>query len=508
MFRKKILSALTLTSVSILALSACGSDAPAEVSADALQSAMNIDVRTVSDAQATEVLSAMGMSDAASGPFDWSSMTTNNGVATFEGWGDDDDLFDAESISFSGLHMDGGAPSFDKVEISGLTVGLKDATQFGDVSTEVANVVLVGPSSAAAKAFISGISSGDGFNAIAGQGFSAGTLSGIVMILDDDYEYGSVDKLSFGPSGTGNNINIIVVGHELDIGEMMNGAAGMGPSMDMSMSIGSSKTANANPEYLKAICEGLSGSATPTQSMFMSMNYDSSVVENLQIVGDGFSMSIPRAQTLASKSGDVMTADTTFDLSTLRVESLGMMGLGEMTFDGRASMKMNAVADTMSISDANMDFKDQFQIDFAMDANGLVKFMEGMGELDQSNSRAVETYMENNMYDLDYMKFKFTDNSIADKIWTFAAQMQGGNAAMLKQQAKAALTMAPMMVETPEQRKMVSAMTGPLGKFIENGGALTFEMEPAEGFSLSDMATMANPNDALDKLGLTLTHSN
>lgn len=508
MFRKKILSTFALTTVSVLALSACGDDAPAEVSAEALQSAMNVDVRTVSDAEATEVLAAMGLSDAASGPFDWAGMTSNNGVATFTGWGDDDGLLDAESITFSGLHMDGSAPSFDKVEISGLTVGLKKPTQFGDVSTEVANVVLVGPNSAAAKAFLSGISSGDGFNAMSGHGFSAGTFTDMVMILDEDYEYGSVDKMSFGPSGTGDNINIIVTGQEMDIGEMMNGAGGMGPSMDMSMSIGSSKTANASPEYLKNMSEMMSGASTPTQNMFMSMTYDSSVVENFNMIGDGFSMSIPRAETIASKSGDVMTAKSTFALSTMKIDGLQMMGIGDMTFDGEMSMKMDAKADTMSISNANMDFKDQFQLDFAMDANGLIKFMEGMSEIDQNNSRQVENYAKNNMYDLDYMKFKFTDNSIMDKIWQFAADQQGGNVALMKQQATAGLAMAPMMVETAEQRKMVSAMTGALGKFIKDGGALTFEMRPAEGFSLSDMTSMDDPNEALDKLGLTLSHSN
>jgi len=50
---------------------------------------------------------------------------------------------------------------------------------------------------------------------------------------------------------------------------------------------------------------------------------------------------------------------------------------------------------------------------------------------------------------------------------------------------------------------MVSALTG----FIDNGGTLTFEMKPEDGFSFAQLETMQNPDVILNKLGLSLTHS-
>ena len=50
-------------------------------------------------------------------------------------------------------------------------------------------------------------------------------------------------------------------------------------------------------------------------------------------------------------------------------------------------------------------------------------------------------------------------------------------------------------------------MSLPLSKFIDQGGALTFEMRPEEGFSMDQLETMEDPNAILTALGITLSHS-
>jgi len=219
---------------------------------------------------------------------------------------------------------------------------------------------------------------------------------------------------------------------------------------------------------------------------------------------------MPRMTAQGSKSGDVFTVKSVIEPSTLSFTAANpmtqMMGISEMPFSGEMTQTMDYANDKMSYKDAHVDFTDQFRIDFAMDTNGMLAFLEKTSEMDLQNPD--EAAIMENMYDVDYLKFGFTDYAFMDKVWEVAAkQMGGGNAAMVKMQAKSGLAMATMAAETPEQAKMIEKMIGPLGDFLDEGGTLTFEMRPAPGFSLMDMENMSNPNDALDKLGLSLSHN-
>lgn len=442
-------------------------------------------------------LSDMGLS--------WSSVSESGNTATFKGWGADDGSFKAKSAVFTGLDVSGSQASFDKVELKGLSVQINQPTSYGDISTFVDTVVLEGPSKEAATDFMKQISEGNGFASMSGYGFESGRFSGMTMIIDGDAEYGTVESMTFSPSGEGDKINIAVMGQELDMSEFA--ACGQGPEIDMIMSMDSNKTMGANPAYLKDMANMMTGASNPSQSMFTNMKYDSNVVEGVAIIGDGFSVSIPKVESVTSYDGDNMSATSTLALSMMKIDGLAAFGLDELQFDGSINMAMNAKADTMNISSMNMDFKEQFMLDMAFEANGLIGWMEGLTAVDQCDQDALAAYMEDNMYDIDYMKMKFTDQNIMDLVWKTAGMMQGTEPDALKAQAKMGVTMLPMMAETPEERKIYSQMSLPLSKFIDQGGALTFEMRPEEGFSMDQLETMEDPNAILTALGITLSHS-
>lgn len=490
LMRKKIISTLILTSASVLALSACGSD----------------DGPPKTAAPVADVLAKMNLTDAEASPFNWTSVNKGDGSVTFEGWGDDGGTFTADKVVFSGLHLLEDTPSFDKVEISGLDVDIEGNNMLGNLSTEVGSVVLSGPNQVASAAFFKQIAAGNGFDAMSGYGFKSGSFTDMTMILDGDVEYGSLDSMTFEP-GSGDKINITLINQELDMSQMDTCGSGASPEMDMIMTWGSNKTTNADPEYLKAMAAMMTGASNPTQNMFANMNYEENVVEGLEVLGDGFAVSMPKIETVATKRGDVMTTKSTISPSVMKLDALAMVGLGEMPFDGTMDMEMNVSADSMSLNSMNLDFKEQFMIDMAMDMNGVIGMMEGMAEIDQCDPAAMDAFMEANVMDVDYMKFKFTDNSIMDLLWTTAGSMQGISGEQAQQMALASLPMASAMAENDQQRELIGKMIPALSKFVEKGGALTFEMQPAEGFSFDQLATMEDPNAIMSSLGLSLSHS-
>jgi len=503
----KSVSTIALIGALSITMTACkGSSNSGSLSAASLESALKVKARTVSDADAQQTLSAMGLSEK-SGPFDWGNMAKDGGTVSFDNWSDDSKSISADKITFIGLHMDGGQPSFDKVEIGGLSVASTEISEFGKISAKYGSVVLVG--SEGGSAFIENLQKGEGIAALSGQGFAAGKITDTVIFLGEGKKLGNFDLVSFGPGNSKDTRNVLMTGLAMDLSDIMESASAGAPVPAMKVSMSKSTMTNVSKAYFDNMGEMFKGKMSFNGSMISDMTYDASTVENFVMDFGSANVNISMMRADGKKKGDVFTVKQVIEPSKITFTAANpvaqMMNITEMNFDGKLTQTIDSKKDTMSITDTVIDFKDQFKLDFAMEGNGILAMYDALGDLDQNNPD--EAAIMENMMDLDYFKMGFTDKSIMDKIWEVAAAQQGGDAAGLKAQAKGLLALGALGAETPEQGKMIGEMTSALTGFIDSGGTLTFEMKPSAGFSFANLEQMADPGQALEQMGLKLSHS-
>jgi len=147
------------------------------------------------------------------------------------------------------------------------------------------------------------------------------------------------------------------------------------------------------------------------------------------------------------------------------------------------------------VKDANFALKDGFNLTYDLEATGLnaASQNDGSPDLDDMSFKR--------------LKLQFTDQSIIDKGMKLAADMQGTSPALIKMQAKGALMFLPAMASGPEQTQALTELSESVGKLIDNGGTLTVSLNPSAPVKLSEIQGLSqNPDQGLDKLGLSVSH--
>lgn len=438
-------------------------------------------------------LAKLGMAESG-GAASWDSMSESGGTYTYKNltFGAGSEKMKAAEMQLSGVHMVGGNASFDNMVLMNAKVENAD----GSASFDTLSVA--DPSPKMAGTILSGLSQLSSMDDISANvelddgelPFGAFMMEGVKM--SGDGNTASIETLGYGVNDTDGTGSFLVSNLSLDGMDDETGRA-------MKLRLGSASGSAIDLKILQAMqgdMEMLSEQANP-----MSGGTGSVVIEDFNLSADVMNMSMEMIQVETTKSGDVATQKMELRPLTLSFSEapdvpelmqayqvLQSLGYDELVLSGNMTARMEESTKTVILEDTSFSLKDGFDIGMAMK-------MSDFSEDDDSDPL------------LHNMTLNFTDNSIVERAFEMAAEMQGGNAALMRQQVKAGLSMASMMVETPEQRKMVSAMTGPLAEFLDDGGTLTLNMNPAQPIRASAIEDMGEDPAVMEILGLSLTHN-
>lgn len=499
---------ITLVTLSAaLTLSACKGSQSNKLSDAYFEKALAVDARTVTAGDVDKALAALSLADAETSKFHWDEVTRDGGTVTFKGWRTDDKKNSAQSLSLIGLHVAGDKMGFDKLVIDDLRTSYSITDSKLSITGFYDDLILVGPKNP--DAFLKNFNA-EKSELIFGQGFEAGKMGNVSFSIDTA-KIGQIGRVSFAPGSSANKKNVVMADFDMNLADLMKITSPNEPFPlpEFSMTMKTSSMVNVSDEYFKTMAETYSGKMSPSGSMMASVNYDSAITEDFRMDFGSAQVVIPSMTATGKQSGDVFTVKQVIEPSKVTFSPENPfakeMGITEMVFDGGVEQTVDSANDKMSFDNFYVDFKDQFKLDMDMKMSGIMAMMDAMNEMDPNNPD--EQAIMENMMDIQYVKLAYDDHALADRIWSKAAEMQGTDVDSLKGQAKGFLGLASLSAQTPEQGEMIGSMVSALTGFIDNGGTLTFEMKPEDGFSFAQLETMQNPDVILNKLGLSLTHS-
>ncbi len=445
-------------------------------------------VETRSNANADRALELLGVSE---GPgMSWDSQSGSNGNYTYTNvaFGSGSDKLTASKMSLSGVHMAGNSASFDKMVLENAEVGNADGEAVFD------RVMLADPHPEVAERLFSGLSQMTDMDSIdingdMGEGelpFGAMMIEGAKMMSEDGE--GTIGLFGWGLNETDN------VGSFLVEDLAFSGTNDM--DEEMSVSLGSASGKALDLSILNSMKGDFDVGDDPMGDFTGSL-----IVDDLMINSDAADLSLDLIQMAATKSGDVITQKMEMKPLTMKIkemnegaamafggmdplEVLKSVGYDEMVFTANMTATMNESTGTMIVKDTVLSMQDGF--DLGLDAK--------MSDMENDDDPLIHN-----------MTIAFTDRNIMEAGFELAAQMQGGNASLMRMQAKGLIGMAPNMVP-PEQKELMTMVAGPMGKFIDNGGTLVFSMNPSSPMRASDLEMAAEDPAMLDQIGLTVSH--
>ena len=457
-----------------------------------LEKYFNVESR--SNAGADQALAAMGL-DSPSDNVSWASMDGSDGNYTYSGltFAADDGEMTASEMSLHGVDMADGAPSFDKLVLSGAKM------ESDDGQGSIDRLMVADPHPEVASAILSSLSQMD----------SMDDFSGDVDLDDGEMPFGAMLLEGVDVSSEGNTVKVATLGWGADetsglgsllLSDLAINAVNEDNGHPVSISVGTASGSDINLAIFDSMKGDMDAMSAHTNPM-KGEGAGNLLVKDVTMNVDTLAFSLTSLKVASTQEGDVSTQKMQLDPMTVRFSgepsdfemmeaynALQSMGFEELVFTANMVGIYDKADNTVIVKDSVFSLEDGF--DMAMDMK-----LSGVEDDDVEPDPLIHN-----------ISFALTDRSILDKAFAYAAEMQGGNPKLIRQQAKAGLSMAAMMVETPEERKLVSTLTKPLVKFIDEGGTLVFNINPPTPMRASELENMGDGPEVLETMGLSLTH--
>lgn len=493
----KSISTLALATAlsATLLLGGCGKKDKA-ATPKALKNIEQVDVRKVSEAQATQALSSACLSNSGDSALSWSSRDGEAGTYTFNDLSIEDagEALKIGSLELVGMHMEGELTAFDKIVFNGINMDVED------VKFSAGKIALIEPSPVLANAFAQTLcGADDAFDNLSGDiSFGGLTTTDLKFTADE---------------GTG-SLGSMVLGYETD-------KTGMFSMSDMKMNfdvdgetgqfnIGSIDMTGLNMDkygefFAESFKSGFNGTDI-SQSVVKKLSarmdpydpdYDHISMKNVNIDIAGMTldfnsyvadMKTKGGKIIATQEMSPMTIKFSDDASGDLAEAgaaLKEFGYDELVLTMGGTTILDEKTDSMTTEDTYITLKDGFKLSFDMDMNGYSEFMAKYNELSLSDNPDPSTAMD--MFatmDINNLTVSFRDDSIIDKSFAFAAKTQGGTVKELKSQATMGMAMMAMFAEDEAQQKLATDAGAALTTLINDGGTLVIRMQPKDGFDM------------------------
>lgn len=269
--------------------------------------------------------------------------------------------------------------------------------------------------------------------------------------------------------------------------------------------------------------------ADPAQLM------DSAVIRGLVVNAGGMNIDMPEMTMSVEEQGNNAVATSAMprlavsygegEVGAQVAQGFEMLGYEEMVF----SFESNAVYEDggdriRTTGDNYFQLEDGVRIDFSQDISGYSDYMEAymaamsemMGDAASGDMDAVEN-MNNPLneqlmaaygeLDINSFSMSIVDQSLLERALGAAGQAQGMDAEQMRVQAAGMVGMLGMMAPPEIPPALMTQLTGSLSGFIQNGGSVTFAMDPDSPVSMATLIEAGESGEFdLEALGITISH--
>jgi len=158
----------------------------------------------------------------------------------------------------------------------------------------------------------------------------------------------------------------------------------------------------------------------------------------------------------------------------------------EFSFEGSAKIDHNN--DLTSTENSKLILKDGFEMGFNYQVQGTEQSFPNLKtvfdkyiDLDVPSEAELEEAFAQLV--VDHMSMSFTDNSIIDRSVKVAADMQGMDEALIRQQMASAMMMVTLAAQTPYQGELASEFAESMSNLVKDGGTVRMSLRQDESLS-------------------------
>ena len=482
------------------------------LSAKSFEDVLEVGSRKVSKADSKQALSDMGLGKASD--IKWAAKSEKNGRHIYNSVsleGDDGETINIETLTVTGPHMVDGDPSFDRLDIEGLSVTGDDAT------AKIARLSMAHPSPKIGAGIMKSLESIEDVRELDD-----------LNLAKDERAFGAMLMENMSVTADDANIDVATIGwaEDQDTGKGTFLLKGLnvdseknGPAANISLN--SIAATGVNVKYFRSLSELNSGASNPIMGLNpYASQFDSFSLKDFKLSADTLSIVTDGYESVSSQKGSVTTSEQNLKPITIKFteeptsrdvmqfyQSLQAVGFDELVLSGASSTVMNEKTDTVSVEDAWFKLDDGFTLRYDYEGTGATAMLNGLRHSDGEELTQSELNAVLDKVTLNSLNLKLTDQSIVEKIISNMSQQQGVSPKLVRLQAKAGLGALTFMAKNDGQAEFLGDLSSSLGNFLDDGGTLNISLNPQTPVSASFFKDM-NPQD-IDpaQLGVSVSHS-
>ncbi len=546
-----------LTGVAALALlTACGDknkdkDGAGQAGIEYSQDkATKVKLRKGDPATASQVLSALSLTQSGSGRVSFASSDLKGAKAVFKdvtllsseddgGEGIDFDNDDGElhlkgadlkagTMTFEGLGMIKGQPNFSRILLSDITFVPKNPEE-AHGSSKIKSMELVNPSPETAAWIASLFGKGEATEMPEGKAlaFDLWSMKDVNFQIDEEegekgaFLVSSVEILGLKDEKVG---RMAMKGFSLDMTDPKD-------DTDLTARLGGVDIRGANLGMFNDMADGEAAKGMQSGLFEMLQNdpanpgYDSVVIDNLKVAVSGASFDMPKLNSKVSRDKKgravkVVTDPFTMTLATGEGElgekfgsQLALLGYQKLELSGQGEQSYDPDKDMVTIAKGKNFWKlqDGFRLDFSGKYEGASAVAAAQANAMSENGPAAPGELMQEALDkmrIHNFQLALDDDGFVDRAFNAYAAQSGEDPQQLRSQAAGMVAMMPMMAAGAGiDAELAGEAAAAISSFLTDPKTLTITLAPTTPLRVADFAEMEDPS-ALTKESLGFSAAN
>ena len=162
-------------------------------------------------------------------------------------------------------------------------------------------------------------------------------------------------------------------------------------------------------------------------------------------------------------------------------EFLTSFGYDKLEFTLEQNSIIDEASETLVVTDSYIQMKDGFKLSYDLDVSGYKKFTEQAAAAQSGGSllNPLAAIGMASSIEISKLRLALHDDSILDRYFKMSAKENNTTPDALKNEIKDILGQISMEAQDEAQQKLADALKNSVTKFLDDGGTLVFEMNPA-----------------------------